>query len=912
MGSPSWERIKVIFEEAIALPPGERHRFIEDQCADPADRQELTELLAYHEEDSDFLETPLQEQALQVVGETLLTADEGKRIGPYRLIREIGHGGMGVVYLAERADGAYDQQVAIKLVPQIGPGEELLQRLQQERQILASLQHPNIARLLDGGLTSDGRPYLVMEYVEGVAVDQYCDQNQLGITERLQLFQAICDAVHYAHQNLIVHRDIKPSNILVTEDGSVKLLDFGIAKLQDEQQPAFQTRADLRLMTPEYASPEQVLGAPVTTATDTYALGVVLYKLLTGNRPYEIQDLSPSQVEQVVCVEDPPRPSTQPYRPGMIAHKGKPDRQHRMLRGDLDNIVMKALRKEPARRYVSVQQFRDDIHRHLHKLPISARPDAMGYRAGRFIQRHTLGVAAAVAIVLALVGGIITTARQARIAADARNEAEQRFDAVRSLANTLLFDFHDAIRDLPGATPARRLLVENARQYLDSLSKDIGEESTLQAELAEAHERVGEVQGDPHFPNLGDMAGAEAHYRNALGIRKKLWLSDTTDIDRRRDLANSMGRLAVVLSWSGDNESAIEVSNQALTVLAPLVADDDVLSKHDAGRMRSELGWWLVFAGRISDALAELKQARDQLESLDEMLHGQVDYEIDLWRVYTYQVDALRWSSRGEEALDILENLACPRLEQLANGQAFNPRIQASLQSCYSKIGGILQALGAQSKSLKAYQDALHIAEAIQVSDTANADAYGAVGVMHEAIGDLMMEMGRPADALARFEQALLYKRSVYLRDTENGEAGSTLANTMRSLCAYYMQEKRWPEAEAHCKESVAVLARAVASDEKNVIGNQNLALSYITLARVYRGNGEYLRALDQQADSLFMISGRFYDRALAVYSMISQSNTALKWTIHPDTLLKERDGLKGFFLYPEEEEAEGTGNKVP
>lgn len=912
MGSSNWERLKVIFDEAIALPPGERTQFIENTCSDPGDREELIELLSYHDEDSDFLETPMEEHALYVIGEALSTVDEGQRIGPYRLIREIGHGGMGVVYLAERADGAYDQKVAIKLVSQIGPGDELLRRLQQERQILASLQHPHIARLLDGGLSSDGHPYLVMEYVEGVAVDQYCDQHRLGITKKLQLFQAICDAVHYAHQNLVVHRDIKPSNILVTEDGQVKLLDFGIAKLQDEQQPALQTRADLRLMTPEYASPEQVKGRPVTTATDTYALGVVLYKLLTGKRPYEVRDLSPGQVERVICEELPPRPSTQMYRHGHHEKSGKPDRLHRLLKGDLDIIVMKALHKEPGRRYVSVQQFRDDIHRHLHKLPITARPDSVRYRAGRFVQRHTVGVIAIVAIVIALIGGMVTTARQARIAAEARNEAEQRFDAVRSLANTLLFDFHDAIRDLPGATPARRLLVEHARQYLDSLSQDVGDEPALQSELASAYERVGEVQGDPHFPNLGDMAGAEVQYRNALAIRRALWLNDTTDIHRRRDLANTQARLAVVLSWSGDNETAIEVSKQALTLLRPLVKSGDIRAQHDAGRIRSELGWWLVFAGRIPDALAELAVARHQMESIEEILRGQVDYEIDLWRVYTYQVDALRWSSRAQEALNMLEEIACPRLERLMVGQAFNPRLQASLQSCYSKVGGVLQAIGASDQALRAYQNALDIAEAIQIADTANADAYGAAGVMHEAIGDLMMEMGRPADAIERFEAALFYKRKVFLKDPENGEAGSTLANTMRSLCTYYTGKTMWLEAEANCRESISVLESAVKFDEQNVIGNQNLALSHIMMARVYRGMGEVAHRQDTNADSLFSRALHHYNEATRTYDAISKNSDALRWTIHPDTLLNERDELKGFFLYPEEEVVEGTGSSVP
>ncbi len=512
-----------------------------------------------------------------------------QQVGPYRLIREIGRGGMGTVYLAMRSDDVFQKRVAIKILKRGTDTDAIVQRFRNERQILASLEHPNIASLLDGGTTADGLPYFAMEYVEGQNILDYCELGQLDTTARIELFRKVCGAVQYAHQNLIIHRDIKPANVLVSSDGTPKLLDFGIAKLLNPELggDAFaQTLAGPQLMTPEYASPEQVRGEPVTTATDIYSLGVLLYELLTGRRPYQLTSRVPSEIARVVCNSVPVRPSTVvtqgPAEEGVggsagtglapmsdnIATRGRArtseiERLRKRLSGDLDNIVLKALSKEAPRRYASVDQFAEDLRRHLAGLPVSARKDTLSYRAGKFLQRNRAAVAAGALILVALIAGIIGTTWQAQVARRERVRAEQRFDDVRRLANTSLFELHDAIRDLPGSTPARQLLVTNGLQYLDKLARDAGDRPDLQRELAGAYVKVGDVQGRPFNPNLGDTAGALASYKKATGIYEGLSGANTKDAAFQREMATAYLRLSEVLSATGATNDALSYARKA-------------------------------------------------------------------------------------------------------------------------------------------------------------------------------------------------------------------------------------------------------------------------------------------------------------------------------------------------------------
>lgn len=427
MTTEEWDRIKVLLAEALDRPPAERQAFLEAACRHDAHlHAEVASLLeAYASADAaDALESPFAD------AHRTIPSLAGRRLGPYRLLHVIGQGGMGAVYVAERADGQFDQRVAVKLVPPHLATPELLRRFRSERQILAHLDHPHIARLYDGGVTDEGIPYLVMEYVEGIPVTAYCERHHLSTDQRLRLFRTICDAVAYAHRNLVVHRDLKPSNILVRDDGQVKLLDFGIAKLLNEDEAA--ARTELRAMTPEYAAPEQILGGTVTTTTDVYQLGVLLYELLTGRRPYDLRERSPREAERVICYQEPERPSEAILAsPQAGRHpRAEQEKLRQRLAGDLDTIVLKALQKEPDRRYGSVELLRDDLWRHEHNLPVLARKDTFGYRASRFVRRHRLAVGAASTVLVLLVAVValavhfaLTTAAQSEAIRTERDRA---------------------------------------------------------------------------------------------------------------------------------------------------------------------------------------------------------------------------------------------------------------------------------------------------------------------------------------------------------------------------------------------------------------------------------------------------------------------------------------------------------
>ena len=504
-------RVEEVLSAALELPLADRASFLAEACADDALlRSEVESLLSFEAYADDAVAAVVRSSA-EAFDAAALGLAEGDRVGAYRIICEIGRGGMGTVYLAERDDDQFQKRVAMKLVTRGMDTAALLKRFRHERQILARLEHPYIARLLDGGSTADGRPYLVMEHVEGQPISNYCSGHQLRTTERIELFRKVCAAVQSAHQNLVVHRDLKPGNILVDSNGSPKLLDFGIAKLlsSDETEEVTVAPPGLQMLTPDYASPEQVRGEAVTTASDVYALGAILYELLTGVRPHRMRNCSMTEIERAVCREEPEKPSD--------AWKGSAERTGTppLKAGDLDNIVLMALQKEPAHRYGSPAELSDDLQRYLEGQPVRARHDTIFYRARKFISRHRAGMAAAVLLVASLAGGITA-------ATIAGRRAQRRFNEVRGFAHAVLYDMHDAISDLPGSVKAREVIVKTALKYLDGLAREAGRDPEIQLELAEAYQRVGDVQGAAKQRSLGQTAEALASYRKAMAIADQL------------------------------------------------------------------------------------------------------------------------------------------------------------------------------------------------------------------------------------------------------------------------------------------------------------------------------------------------------------------------------------------------------
>lgn len=492
-----WNAVQEIYHLAMELPAQWRDGFVRERCAHDGELlAEVLSLVGAYEEQERFA-PPKAEQPSR----------SGERIGAWNLVRLIGRGGMGAVYEAERAQGGFSQRAALKLLNPALASPMFAERFQQERQILAGLNHPFITQLIDGGLTNHGEPYLVMEIVEGVPLDDFAAQTSLALSARVDLFLKICSAVDYAHRHLVIHRDLKPENILVLEDGTPKLLDFGTAKLVSRNMqttPGKVTRHGMHTFTPEYASPEQVMGKTVSTSSDVYSLGVVLFELLSGTLPYTLTDYSMEEMIRVICEGEPPLPSQAAPRAGIDA--------------DLDAIVHMALRKEPAERYRSVDALMADLAAWSRGLPVSAqRPTAL-YRLSKFVRRNRALTAALAAALLILILGMAGVLWQAHVARVERDRAQARFQDLRRLTNTLLFDLNDAVAQLPGSTPARKLIVSRGLAQLDKLATAASGDATLRQELIDAYLKFGTLQGNPYEQNLGDQEGALKSYAKAAQL----------------------------------------------------------------------------------------------------------------------------------------------------------------------------------------------------------------------------------------------------------------------------------------------------------------------------------------------------------------------------------------------------------
>jgi serine/threonine-protein kinase len=549
MDPDGFARVQKIFDEVSELPEAERRAFLDKACAgDEQVRREVESLLAADHESGGFLEQSPTPQGLDL---SSLVGKTGRpRAGPYKLLRKIGEGGMSEVFLAVRADDEYQKRVAVKIIRHDMDREDLVRRFRTERQILAGLDHPNIARLLDGGTTDEGLPYFVMDYIDGIPIHQHCDDHRLSVAERLRLFRSVCSAVQYAHQNLVVHRDIKASNILVDASGDPKLLDFGIAKLLKPDQFAGQvdyTATWMRPMTPRYASPEQVQGKPITTSSDVYSLGVLLYRLLTGHLPYRFEGEDPSEWWRVVVEQEPERPSTSVSRvetdpgpsqveitPNLVSHtrRTQPHQLRRLLAGDLDNILLMALRKESQRRYGSVEQFSDDIGRYLDKLPVAARPDTLGYRTGKFLRRNRWAVAAAASFVLVLFAFAMSMAFQAQRVAEERDQARRQRDRAEQVVGFLeeIFDVSDPFSPDGEVITAREVLERGAERIRSELAGEPETRATLM-------NSIGRV-----YAGLGLYDRAEPLVREALETRVELLPGDDPLVAESRDTLGSLLR----------------------------------------------------------------------------------------------------------------------------------------------------------------------------------------------------------------------------------------------------------------------------------------------------------------------------------------------------------------------------------
>jgi non-specific serine/threonine protein kinase/serine/threonine-protein kinase len=703
-------------------------------------------------------------------------------------VEEIGRGGMGVVFRATRDDGDFTREVAIKLIAPELRSDEVLKRFRAERQILAMLEHPHIARLLDGGTAPDGGPYLVMEFVRGRTLLDYCDAANLGIDQRIALFLQICDAVQFAHQRLVVHRDLKSANILVGEDGSPRLLDFGIAKLlvpEGGVSAATLTLPMQRMLTPDYASPEQVRGEPAAVASDVYSLGVILYELLSGRRPLQFPTRTPEEILRVVTQVDPLPPSAAVTRsPGGEAAIRRGDttqRLRRRLSGDLDHVALKALEKDPSRRYATVDLLAQDIRRHVDGLPVLARGQATAYRMERFVRRHRAAVAAATLIVVALSIGLAGTTWQASVARRERDRAQRRFDDVRALAHAVVFDIHDAIANLPGSTRARETLVRHALRYLDGLSHEAKGDLSLQHELGVAYAKIGDVQGRPMFPNLGRTADALRSYERSLALLAEVARAQPESVTVVHDLIVVSQRRADLLRVTGRTQEAmaefLRARAQAQAQLArhprdPLFESDLCVGYGRLIDMKSA-------AADTAGAIVECTGYLALVERLYAEHHGEQDYRRGVLIACTKmaQVRALRGDRDSVLVFYV-------RAESLARAAAAalpdNTDATRDLSIVYGAHGLYLAEVGALDSALAVYGKGQHIAEQLAAADPDNAMEQIDVADGHYEIGTMLSGGGRHEQALERFRDAAQRYRRLAAADTGNTQLRLSAAMSCR------------------------------------------------------------------------------------------------------------------------------------
>ena len=861
MTSQRWEQIKSALCTALETDPAQLSSCLEKLCGDdPILRLEVEDLLALKDDpDLALLESAAVTPAMD---ETAVpkSAWIGRRIGPYEIVEEIGAGGMGEVYRATRVDDEFRKEVAIKLVRVGYDSDFIVARFKTERQVLAGLEHQNIARLLDGGTTNEGIPYFAMELIEGQPLYEYCDSCKLNTSDRLLLFLQICSAVQYAHQRLIVHRDLKPGNILVTPDGTPKLLDFGIAKiLESAPTPELSetTATIFRFLTPEYASPEQIRGETVTTSSDVYSLGLLLYEILTGHRAVRAISDAPHEIARAICETVPEKPSTivvsseqgmknstiAELTPAMVSavRDETPERLSRRLRGDLDNIVLTALRKEPARRYASVEQLANDIRRHLEHLPVSATSDTVGYRLFKFVARNKTGVAAAALIVLVVLAGAGVSLVEAYRARHNEIRAERRFNDVRALANSLLFDIHDSIKNLPGSTPARKLVVERALLYLDSLATETGGDPSLERELATAYERVGEVQGEYLSSSLGDTGSALRSFEKALALRQSLFESKSVEGQDRLALAKCHRLVASQLRAIGKMQDAFQHIQAAVSI-----AEGLRLARPGVKEVLSELGFDYEIRGMIQErSWSQAAGLGDSAAALDSD-HKAIEVDKELLQLDPYNQEALHGlavdevhyahvlemadPSKRPESLRYFQH-ALEIARKLYEGSPSTDRGR-NVASTYSYIAMWYDAAGDHTRSLENHQKALQVDRDLSEKDPQNAMIKQGLAIDYVNVGEELGILGKKSESQASLDKSIELLQSLVSNSPQNTSQLGLLAAVYIARGDNFLIFKNPKAGIRDFEAAINVFRQLIAQNSDNTTAMMRLFVCRVAAAR--------------------------------------------------------------------------------
>ncbi len=790
MDAKRWRRVDDLLQAALQVPVGQQEEFIHQACGDDAELQhEVSSLLKSHHEADSFLEAPL------VAGMALKTpaleeeqefVDHvvGRVVSHYRILSHLGHGGMGSVWLAERCDGRFERRVAIKFLNIAVNSPLSLERFKREGAILGRLAHPHIAELIDAGVTPAGEPYLVLEHVDGKHIDEYCDEHRLDIDSRINLLLDVLSAIGHSHSNLIVHRDIKPANVLVTDDGQVKLLDFGIAKLlPDGDDPAAATRLTLegdKILTPRFAAPEQITSGSITTATDVYALGVLLYLLLSGQYSAGVGPHSSTDLVRIIVDSETPKMSlslaSAGAEPTTAAAKRatSPDGLKRQLRGDLDTIVGKALKKNPAERYISVAAFADDLRRYLRHEPISARPDTVTYRAAKFVHRNRVGVTVAVTtlllVIASLSAGLYVANRQ-------RALAQKRFLEARQLANKFI-DLDEQIRGLSGATKVRSQIVSDTLQYLTALGSDASGDKDLALDIAHAYIKVAHVQGDPTSPNLGQFSDAETSLKNAERFVGQVLATDPRNRTGRRLSASIAHDRMSLFHAQGRQEEALAQADQTVAQVEQFVA----LGNLTPGEVSAAVYWSANAAveyenqRRFDKAERYLKRALELSQSA-----AAAPSEGHIYLVLAY----LQWQTgQLDEALATIQKSLDIVVKDAATGHAtMRSNVVNSLLHqgmILGKADGEL-SLGRTADAESCFRKALAIAEELAGSDSNDALSRHKVGVVGLELGNVLRHT-HPREALAVYDRSLVRVREAKSSSREQRDEAELLVASSYAL----------------------------------------------------------------------------------------------------------------------------------
>ena len=773
-----YRRLLDLLGQALDLPAAARTPWVEGLSGEPAEFQpDLLRLLA-HQDDSQMA-AQVDAGAGSVAAGLAESADSpfvaGQMIGRYRLERPLGEGGMGVVWLARKDGDNTLPPVAIKVPTAIANHKAAAERLTREGAILAALNHPNIARLIEAGVTADGTPFLALEFIDGQRLADYCDAKQLTLDARLTLFVNVLDAVAYAHSTLVLHRDLKPGNVLVTTGGAVKLLDFGIAKLLDDTGSAGSTKLTQmvgRALTPDYASPEQIAGIPLTVASDVYSLGVMLFELVTGERPYKLKRGSAAELEEAILTADTGRPSTVANAEFAARNRETVGRLRRKLAGDLDTIILKALKKKPAERYGSVLALKEDIERYLSGRPVLATPDSAAYRFRRFVVRNRLVVGATAAIFVALLAGLAAALwqtaearEQARVAATERARAEQRFDDVRAISNSLIFDIYDAIELVPGATDARALLTRKAVEFLDKVAADRRDDAVLARELATGYRKIAEAMNYAMAANLGDAVGANRNHEKALALLEPLGSRPNADKADVIALAKTAMSYGTSLLEQGEVARALPYTRKGLALRKALLEADP----NNADRRRD----MAVAESHMANALVEMGDLRGALALNDSM--------------------AARYRALVAEDPKSAKN----RWGNICG---------------YANTGSVLIALGEYAKARERMQRALDLNAELLADRPDHYSVMNAFGEFNLVLGELAHRAGDRGAAQRFFAQALSHRKLLAARDAKDVEVARNLQKARASLGLVLVGKGRAAEGTKLLQEAKSGLTGMIAA----------------------------------------------------------------------------------------------------